>query len=60
MTYEDFMKECNRLLTVKIGLGVDDMPDAAWRDYHEDGLKPSHALECANDDYWDGQLTDVL
>ena len=44
MSYEQFEKECNRLLTNKVGLGIHDLPDACWRDYYDDGLHPLEAL----------------
>ena len=60
MTYEQFEKECNRLLTVKVGLGIHDLPDACWRDYFEDGMLPLDALHCANEDARDYELSEVL
>ena len=60
MTYEQFEKECNRLLTNKAGLGIHDLADACWRDYYEDGLHPLEALNCANEDAWGYELSDLL
>jgi len=60
MTYEQFEKECNRVLTNMVGLGIHDLADACWRDYYEDGLHPLEALNCANEDAWDGELSFVL
>ena len=60
MTYEQFEKECNRLLTIKVGLGIHDLADACWRDYFEDGMLPLDALHCANEDAWDCELSEVL
>lgn len=60
MTYEQFEKECNRLLTNKVGLGIHDLADACWRDYYEDGLHPLEALNCANEDAWDYELSGML
>ena len=34
------------------GLSSDDLPDALWRDYFEDGMMPSEAIACAVDDAW--------
>ena len=45
ISYREFEKECNRLLTVKVGLGIHDLPDACWRDYFEDGLHPLEGAE---------------
>ena len=58
--YEEFEKECNRQLTNIAGLGIHDLADASWRDYFEAGMSPRDAIECANDDYWDGELSDIL
>jgi hypothetical protein len=60
MTYEEFEIECNRVLTNIAGLGIHDLADATWRDYYEDGMSPRAAIECANDDAWDGELNDIL
>ena len=60
MTYEEFEKECNRQLTNIAGLGIHDLPDASWRDYFDAGMSPRDAIECANDDYWDGELSVIL
>ena len=51
--FDEFMKECDKCCTRRFGLGVDDLPDAPWRDYYEDGLSPRDAVECASVDYWD-------
>jgi len=60
MTYEQFEKECNRLLTVKVGLGIHDLADACWRDYYDDGMCVIDALQTANDDHWDNDLDQFL
>lgn len=60
MTYEEFEKECNRQLTNIAGLGIHDLADASWRDYFDAGMSPRDAIECANDDYWDGELSVIL
>lgn len=60
MTYEQFEKECNRVLTNMIGLGIHDLEDACWRDYYEDGLHPLEAINCANEDAWGRELSFVL
>tara|TARA_R110002012_G_C11595620_1_gene606733 strand:+ start:1228 stop:1470 length:243 start_codon:yes stop_codon:yes gene_type:complete len=60
MTYQEFERECNRVLTNMAGLGIHDLADATWRDYYDDGMTPRSAIECANDDFWDGELNDIL
>ena len=59
-TYEQFEKECNRQVTNMAGLGIHDLADASWRDYFDTGMPPRAAIECANDDFWDGELSDIL
>ena len=54
-----FMKwyeQCDKIVASYIGLGIDDLPDASWYDYYQDGLSPKEAIACANEDYWDGGL----
>jgi len=54
-----FMKwyeQCDKIVASYIGLGIDDLPDAEWSSYFEDGLSPKEAIDCANEDYWDGAL----
>ena len=60
MTYEEFEIECNRVLTNIAGLGIHDLADATWRDYYDCDMSPRAAIECANDDAWDGELNDIL
>ena len=43
-----------------IGLGIHDLADATWRDYYDCGMTPRDAIECANDDAWDGELSEIL
>ena len=59
-TYEQFEKECDRQVTNMAGLGIHDLADASWRDYFDTGMTPRAAIECANDDFWDGELNDIL
>ena len=59
-SFGEFERECNRVLTNMAGLGIDDIEDATWRDYYESGMSPRAAIECANDDAWDGELNDIL
>ena len=34
------------------GLSSDDLPDALWRDYFEDGMTAYNAIDCAVYDAW--------
>ena len=56
MTYEEFERECNKVLTVRSGLGIHDLADATWRDYYDDGLSPTNAVDCAMKDWWDNEF----
>ena len=53
LTFDQWFKRCDGVTAKTFGLGVDDLPDAPWRDYYEDGLSPRDAVECASVDYWD-------
>ena len=46
MEYEQFEKECNKVLTVRLGLGIhdDEFVNATWRDYYNKGLSPTNAV----------------
>lgn len=56
MTFEQWYKACDGIVSRKLGVGVDDLPDACWRDYYDDGMSPSEAIECAAEDAWDDWL----
>jgi len=58
--FEEWLNECDKIVTKAILLSIHDLADASWRDYHEDGLTPSQAVESANEDYWDGEYSDYL
>ena len=51
MTFDEFMKECDAICEAEIGVGVHDMPDLLWRDFHEDGLSPQDAIDCAMEEW---------
>ena len=40
------------LCSSNFGCHEDDLPDASWRDYYEDGLTPKQAISFAVMDYW--------
>jgi hypothetical protein len=44
-SFRKWLRECNALLTKRLGLGLFDLPDWAWRDAFEDGAKPKEAVE---------------
>jgi len=55
-SFDEWYKECDKIVTGILGLGVDDLPDAQWMDYYHDDMSPFDAVDTANIDYWDGQL----
>ena len=58
--YENWISEVDELVTKLTGLGVSDLPDATWYDYYDDGLSPREAIEMANEEWWDDQLSFAL
>lgn len=52
MTFEQWKSGCNIIVIDKIGLSLNDMPDALWRDYYDDGLTPQQAVDSAVEDAW--------
>ena len=50
--FSDWYKECDKIVTGILGLGVDDLPDAQWMDYYHDDMTPFEAVDTANIDYW--------
>lgn len=56
MSFTAWYKECDSIVSRKLGVGVEDLPDAPWRDYYEDDLTPHQAIECAKEDAWDDYL----
>ena len=54
--FDEFMFECDVEVTRMIGLGVDDMPDAPWHDFFDDGMSPEDAVQTAIEDHWDMEL----
>ena len=60
MTFQEFMFECDEIVASMIGLGVDDMPDALWRDFFDDGMSPDDAVQTAFEDHWDMELMTLV
>lgn len=61
LTFEQYMKACDKELAgLGFPLGIDDLPDANWRGYYDDGMCVIDALQTANDDHWDNQLDCIL
>lgn len=53
--FDKYIKECDRICIARIGVGIHDMPDLMWSDFHEDGLSPMQAIDCALDE-WQGDM----
>lgn len=45
-----FLAEIDRHLVSRIGLDHESLPDACWRDYFDDGLSITEAIEAAAED----------
>lgn len=43
LSFDDWLAAVDRLLTVKVGLGRDDLPDCPYRDWYDDGYRPAEA-----------------
>lgn len=52
MDFKTWKAECNKIVVRNIGMTIDDLPDALWRDYYEDSLQPQAAIDCAIEDAW--------
>ena len=44
-TFQTWLRKCDAIVSGKVGLGLNDLPDANWRDYFEDGLSPKDAAD---------------
>lgn len=44
-TFEQWFQQVDRLISSKLGLGVNDLRDRLWRDAFEEGLTPQEAVE---------------
>ena len=61
ISFREFENACSAELSkAGVPLSIHDLDDATWRDYYECGMTPRDAIECANDDAWDGELSDIL
>ena len=44
MTFENWMKEVNKIVESKVIVSTDDLPDWHWMDAFEDGSTPKEAV----------------
>lgn len=59
LAFEHWRAQCDLLVTHRYMVGIDDMPDACWRDWYEDGLRPVEAVDTAAEDVWHDDLPRV-
>jgi hypothetical protein len=59
-SFNAWMAEVDKLLGSKVGVTSQDLPDACWRDAFDDGMTAEQAIEIANEDAWDSELSDLL
>ena len=60
MTFNDWLKDCDKLVSSRVGLGIDCLPDARWRDMFDDGMEPIDAIDDAYYDYWSDDIPEEL
>ena len=42
-SFEDWMREVDRIIQARIGLSYNDLPDCCYMDWYEDGVTPKGA-----------------
>lgn len=52
-TFTEYMTICNQLCVDLLGIGVDDLADAEWYTYYDEGYEPREAIAYALHDYND-------
>lgn len=50
MTFEQFDKHCDKVISAKLGLGKDDFADACWYDLYED---TNEGEDCTDEDIFE-------
>ena len=56
LTFDVWLKQCDKVVMGKLGLSLHDLADADWRGYYEDELSPVDACDCAFDDMWSDDM----
>lgn len=46
-TFEAWMVKVNKLVSDRVGLTTDDLPDCPYADWHQDGMTPKGAASKA-------------
>ena len=57
--FNTWKREVDKLCVAHFGLSTDDLPDANWRDYHEDEMSPVDAISCSLDDAWHDEYEEM-
>ena len=58
--FDVWLQQCDKVVFVKLGVGLDDLADADWRGYYEDEMHPRDACDCAFDDMWSDDMPSEL
>tara|TARA_R100001594_G_scaffold46669_3_gene79750 strand:+ start:15398 stop:15676 length:279 start_codon:yes stop_codon:yes gene_type:complete len=58
--YKNWLADCDKQISAKIGVGHLDLPDVFFRDYFDDGMTPAEAIDTAYTDHWYGEIPDEL
>ena len=59
-SFDVWLRQCDKIVSGKIGVGLHDLADADWRGYYEDEMHPSDACDCAFDDMWSDDMPSEL
>ncbi len=58
-TFEQWKARVDRALAASIGFDSGDLPDFPSRDYYNDGVSPTEAIEMAIEDGWWADLEGI-
>ena len=50
MSYDEWMREVDRAISIIIGLSHDDLADQPWREWYDSGMLPREAARQALED----------
>lgn len=49
-SFDSWISRVDRIISAATGLTHDDLPDACWRDWFDDGLTPKEAWQTYQED----------
>ena len=52
MIFDTWKRKIDGLCYRLFMISSDDLPDAPWREYYDDGMSPVDSVDCAVIDYW--------